>query len=145
MSSLLAFLSIFSGVTGIFAYQWITFVPWVGIGYLYHIRRVIWAWRLLTVGLALAGWLLTPGADATGTLAFALILAALAGASNPTRVLTAVTDPQPVAADKAGLGENAPVLGLAWQGESRAWSLELLAPHHLVNDFVGDEPVLAAW
>ena len=145
MSSLLAFLSIFSGVTGIFTYQWITFFPWVGIGYLYHIRWVKWVWRLLTVGLALAGWLLTPGADATGTLALAVILAALAGASNPNRVLTAVTNPQPVAADKAELGENAPVLGLAWQGESRAWSLEVLVPHHLVNDSVGGEAVLAAW
>ncbi|MBI3960477.1 MAG: DUF3179 domain-containing protein [Chloroflexi bacterium] len=145
MTNFLFFLSLFSGVTGIFAYQWITFLPWVGIGYLYQMRRVKWVWRLLTMGLALVGWLLAPTAGGLVVLAFGVILAGLAGASNPNRVLVAVTDPPPLAADKAELGEDAPVLGLAWAGESRAWALELLVPHHLVNDRLGGEPVLAAW
>lgn len=145
MTNFLFFLSLLSGVTGIFTYQWITFFPRLGIGYLYHIRRVIWVWRLVTVGLVLAGWLLAPTTGGLVVLAFGIVLAGLAGANNPNRVLVAVTDPQPVAADKAELGEDAPVLGLAWQGESRAWALEVLVPRHLVNDILGGEPVLVAW
>ncbi len=145
MINFLFFLSLFAGVTGIFTHQWITFFPWVGIGYLYHMRRVKWVWRLVTVGLALAGGLLAPTTDGLWVLGLSIGLAALAGANDPRRVLMAVTDPLPISAAEAELGENAPVLALTWQGESRAWALELLVPHHLVNDSVGGEPVLAAW
>jgi len=138
-------LALVSGVAGIFAYQWITFLPWLGIGYLYHIRWVKWAWRLVTVGLALAGWLLAPTAGGLVVLGLSLVLAGLAGANDPGRVLVAVDDPRPVSMGETELGENAPVIGLVHKGESRAWALEVLVPHHLVNDVVGGEPVLAAW
>lgn len=145
MSNLLTFLSLLSGVTGIFAYQWITFFPRLGIGYLYHIRRVIWVWRLVTVGLALTGWLLAPTTGGLVVLGISILLAALAGGNDPRHVLMAVTDPLSVSATAADLGENAPVLGLVWQGESRAWALEVLVPHHLINDQMGGEPLLVAW
>lgn len=138
-------LALVSGVAGIFAYQWITFLPWLGIGYLYHIRWVKWAWRLVTVGLALAGWLLAPTAGGLVVLGLSLVLAGLAGANDPGRVLVAVDDPRPVSMGETELGENAPVIGLVHKGESRAWALEVLVPHHLVNDTLGGEPVLAAW
>jgi len=145
MTLLLRTLALVSGLSGIFAYQWITFIPRLGIGYLYHINRVKWLWRLATVGLALAGWLLAPTNGGLMVLGVALLLAGLAAASDPRRVLMAVTDPPSISRDAVALGENAPVLGLAWQGESRAWALEVLVPHHLVNDVVGGEAVLAAW
>ena len=53
--------------------------------------------------------------------------------------------PRHAAAAEAGLADRAAVLGAVIAGRPVAWSLETLAPHHLVNDQVAGAPVLAAW
>lgn len=42
-------------------------------------------------------------------------------------------------------GDDAPVLGFATPHAAVAWPIEILVPHHLVNDAVGGRPILATY
>lgn len=80
-----------------------------------------------------------------------LLFAAVADAEDPVRTLLpfdaipAITEPQFVAADEAKLAPDAPVIGVAINGESRAYSLYLLNGHEIVNDSVGGEKIATTW
>ena len=49
------------------------------------------------------------------------------------------------ARSQTGLAEAAPVLATEVDGEVVAYPLEMVVPHHLINDVVGGEPILVAW
>lgn len=80
-----------------------------------------------------------------------LLFAAVADAEDPVRTLLpfdaipAITEPQFVSADEAKLAPDAPVIGVAINGESRAYSLYLLNGHEIVNDSVGGEKIATTW
>ena len=63
----------------------------------------------------------------------------------PRGALEAVVDPQWVTADQAVIPDDAIVLGVAVDGDARAYSLNLLNRHEVVNDQFGDLPVAAVW
>ena len=63
----------------------------------------------------------------------------------PRGRIAAVNGPHFVAADKAALAGNAWVLGVVMNGEAKAYSLNLLNSHEVVNDTFGDRPVAAVW
>ncbi len=63
----------------------------------------------------------------------------------PRGALEAVVDPQWVAAEQAVIPDDAIVLGLVVDGDARAYSLNLLNRHEVVNDQFGDLPVAAVW
>lgn len=63
----------------------------------------------------------------------------------PQRLLVALDAPPHVAAERAGIGDDALVLGAVIDGTACAWMLEMLVPRHLVNDRVGSQAVLAAY
>jgi hypothetical protein len=46
---------------------------------------------------------------------------------------------------ESGLAESAPVFATEIEGETVAYPLETLVPHHLINDVIGGRPILAAW
>ena len=49
-------------------------------------------------------------------------------------------------ASQAGyLGDEDLVLGVEWAGEVRAYPARMLRYHHIVNDIVGDEPLLVTY
>ena len=49
-------------------------------------------------------------------------------------------------ANEAGyLGDEDLVLGVEWAGEVRAYPARMLRYHHIVNDIVGDEPLLVTY
>ncbi len=59
--------------------------------------------------------------------------------------IPAVFAPQFVSAAEADLPDSAWVLGIEIAGEARAYSLNLLNGHEIVNDSVGGRPIAAVW
>lgn len=63
----------------------------------------------------------------------------------PFDAIPAITDPQFVSANAAQLNPDAPITGVTFNGESRAYSLYLLNGHEIVNDVVGGQKIATTW
>lgn len=63
----------------------------------------------------------------------------------PRGRIAAINNPTFVAADKAKIHDNSWVLGVVFNGEARAYSLNLLNHHEVVNDRIGDTAFAAVW
>ena len=63
----------------------------------------------------------------------------------PRGGIPAVFDPQFVTADAADIPDDAWVLGVYLNGEARAYDLNLLNHHEIVNDVIGGTPVAPVW
>ncbi len=63
----------------------------------------------------------------------------------PRGRIAAIFAPQFVAASEAVISDDAWILGVALDGEARAYSLNLLNRHEVVNDTIGDRNFAAVW
>ena len=63
----------------------------------------------------------------------------------PRGRIASVDEPQFVAAEKAEISDDAWILGVVVEGQARAYSLNLLNRHEVVNDHVGDTAFAAVW
>ena len=63
----------------------------------------------------------------------------------PFDAIPAITDPQFVFANEAKLDADAPVIGVTFNDDSRAYSLYLLNGHEIVNDVVGGLNIATTW
>lgn len=63
----------------------------------------------------------------------------------PRGRIAAVFEPEFVPAAKAKLPDDAWVLGVLFDGQARAYSLNLLNRHEIVNDRIGDTAFAAVW
>ena len=63
----------------------------------------------------------------------------------PRGGIPAIFHPVFVSAREAGLPDDAWILGVALGGEARAYSLNLLNNHEVVNDRIGEHPFAAVW
>lgn len=63
----------------------------------------------------------------------------------PRGRIAAVTHPKFVPADKATISDNSYVLGVVIDGQARAYSLNLLNHHEVVNDQIGNTAFAAVW
>jgi ABC-type sugar transport system substrate-binding protein len=63
----------------------------------------------------------------------------------PRGHIASVDAPQFVTAAEAEISEDAWVLGVVVEGQARAYSLNLLNRHEVVNDHVGDTAFAAVW
>lgn len=63
----------------------------------------------------------------------------------PRGAIPAVFDPVFVPATRADVPDDAWVLGIFMDGVARAYSLNLLNEHEVVNDRFGDRPIAAVW
>ena len=59
--------------------------------------------------------------------------------------IPAIDDPVYVPAAEANIRDEAWVLGVVIDGEARAYSLELLNSHEVVNDTIGNTDFAAVW
>ncbi len=105
--------------------------PWVRLGQ----AITVWCFAGLTLWTSGFGW---------GWMAIliALWFSFMAANFYSERVFVALEQPQRTS---TGLADSAPVLATEVNGEVLAYPLETLVPHHLINDILGDIPVLAAW
>ena len=63
----------------------------------------------------------------------------------PRGRIPAVFEPEFVTAEEAEIDDEAWVLGVVIDGDARAYSLNLLNRHEVVNDHVGGAPIAAVW
>ena len=63
----------------------------------------------------------------------------------PRGGIPAVFEPEFVTAQEAEMPDDAWVLGVSIADEARAYSLNLLNRHEIVNDRIADRPVAAVW
>jgi hypothetical protein len=63
----------------------------------------------------------------------------------PRGKIPAIDEPQFVTAAEADIEDDAWVLGVEINGQAKAYSLNLLNRHEVVNDRFGDRPVAAVW
>ncbi len=63
----------------------------------------------------------------------------------PRGYIASIDEPQFVRAGQAEIDDEAWVLGVAIDGTAKAYSLNLLNRHEVVNDRFGDKPVAAVW
>ncbi len=63
----------------------------------------------------------------------------------PRGRIAAILEPVFVPASEAEIADDAWILGVSIEGESRAYSLNLLNRHEVVNDRIADRPVAAVW
>lgn len=63
----------------------------------------------------------------------------------PRGEISAITDPQYVTANVADIADDSYVLGVVIEGQARAYSLNILNNHEVVNDQVGDLAYAAVW
>jgi len=63
----------------------------------------------------------------------------------PRGAIAAITDPQYVSASEARIDPNSYVLGVVIDGQPRAYSLNILNHHEVVNDKIGDLAYAAVW
>lgn len=90
---------------------------------------------------------------ATLLVAFALAPAAFAAETLPPGVeqllprgrIAAVFEPVFVPAAEAKITDDAWILGVEVDGEARAYSLNLLNRHEIVNDRIGEKSFAAVW
>jgi hypothetical protein len=63
----------------------------------------------------------------------------------PRGRIAAITSPDFVLASKAKIGDNSWILGVVIHGEARAYSLNLLNAHEIVNDRIDSTRFAAVW
>lgn len=63
----------------------------------------------------------------------------------PRGRIAAINKPQFVPAKEADISKNSWVLGVVIDGQAKAYSLNLLNSHEVVNDKIGDKNFAAVW
>ncbi len=63
----------------------------------------------------------------------------------PKGKIAAIRKPQFVSAAEAGLPDDAWVIGVFDGKNAKAYSINLLNRHEIVNDFIGDKPIATTW
>ena len=63
----------------------------------------------------------------------------------PFDAIPAIRNPRFVTANEAKLGDDAPVIGVNFNGEQHAYSIYLLNVHEIVNDAVGGIKIATTW
>ena len=63
----------------------------------------------------------------------------------PFDAIPAITNPRFVSANEAKLRDDAPVIGVNFNGEQHAYSIYLLNGHEIVNDVVGGIKIATTW
>ena len=143
MTLLLSSLSIFFAVIAVFTPLLPALIPRIGLLALYRMR-IIRAVLIITAWvLAIAAYVNTPSSFVA--LPFVLLLSIPTVVLEPKRVFIPLDDPKHVSMSHVNLQDEALVLGFEDDGCASAWPFETLAPRHLINDQIGDKPLLVAY
>ena len=126
----------------------VAFVPQLGIAVLARLGKVTPLRRTLGV----LGWLIIwrewrrkPSLGRGLALLPGTLFALQSQFLEPRRIFVDLVDPPHVTAEKAGLVETAVILGALIGEQPHAWTHANLVPRHLINDVIGQMPVLAAY
>ena len=143
MTYLLSSLAVFFAVIAAFTPSLPALIPRIGLLPLYRLRLFRPALIITAWALAIAAFITSPSSFVA--LLFVLLLSIPTIILEPQRIFVSLDDPKHVPPSQANLREEALVLGFEEDGYAAAWPLETLAPRHLINDQVGDTPLLVAY
>ena len=143
MTFLLSSLSIFFAVIAAFTPLLPAFIPCIGLLPLYRMRLIRVVLILTAWVLAVAAFVSTPSSFVA--LPFILLLSIPIILLEPQWVFVSLDDPKHFPPSQAKLREEAMVLGFEEDGYATAWPFETLVPRHLINDRVGDAPLIVAY
>lgn len=126
----------------------VAFVPQLGIGVLARLGKVTPLRRTLGV----LGWLLIwrewrrkPSLGRGLALLPGTVFALQAQFLEARRIFVDLVDPPHAPAKRVNLAETAVILGALIGEQPHAWTHANLVPRHLINDVIGQMPVLAAY
>jgi hypothetical protein len=144
MSSVIFLLAVFATISIPLLPLVSAFVPQAGLWPLkWGQNRFVRGFQIVAVwSLALFGLIRYPSVWSWPGLVVACLATFVGVAVFPNRVFVALNRPRRLS---EGLAESAPVLATTIEGETVAWPLETLVPHHVINDRIGETPILAAW
>jgi hypothetical protein len=143
MITLLATLSILIAAIAAFTPLLPALIPRIGLLPIYRMRLLRALFLLTTWALAIAAAVGSP--PSFFALPFVLLLSIPTIILEPQRLFVPLDDPEHVSAAPAEIQGEALVLGYADDEYAVAWPFETLAPRHLINDQVGETPLLAAY
>ncbi|MEA3337676.1 MAG: hypothetical protein U9R25_17400 [Chloroflexota bacterium] len=140
---MLSLLSIFFAVTAAFMPSLPAFIPRIGLLPLYRMRLIRAVLIIIAWVLAIIACVNTPPSFIA--LPFVLLFSILTILLQPQRIFVSLDDPVHLPASQANLQGQALVLGHSGDQQALAWPFETLAPRHLINDQIGDTPLLVAY
>jgi len=143
MTLLFSFLSIFIAVMAALIPLLPAFIPILGLMPLYRMRHIRATLIVAAWALAIAAWVNVPASFVA--LPFVLLFSIPTIILEPQRIFISLDDPKHVPASRANIKGEAMVLGYEDGDFATAWPFETLAPRHLINDWLGDVPLLVAY
>ena len=99
----------------------------------------------LRLPLAAAGLALALRRPRPGRLFVTLFFFVLGRTMHPDKFFVAIDEPEALPADAAPLAPDEKIVGVEVDGAARAYRLDTLARHHLINDELGGAPVLLSY
>lgn len=126
----------------------VAFVPQLGIAVLARLGKV----NPLRRALGVLGWLIVwrewrrkPSLGRGLALLPGTVFALQSQFLEPRRIFVDLVDPPHVPARRVNLADTAVILGAHVGDQPHAWTHANLVPRHLINDVIGQMPVLAAY
>lgn len=145
MAVLLSVLAILTGFLSVTFYMLFAAIPALGVVPLLRPRLGKTLVSLLSMSLALLAYRAAPGTGSSVVIAVSGLLWLVTYRFDPSRIFITLDHPPKAGAREATLSQNAPVLGYATESAAHAYPMEMVAPHHLIQDRVGDQEILVAY
>lgn len=145
MTTLLSVLAIILGLFSLILPYIATVFPRLGLWPVYRLRELLWFNLLVVVALALGAYGLDPSATKVLVLILSVALAGMGVLFTPKRIFVALDNPPRESVSQAQLGDDSRVIGFEFDEDYIAWPFNMVYPHHLINDRLGDQALLVAY
>ncbi len=146
MNHLLSLLAIVFGAAAAAVPALLAFIPAFGPRPFYHLRTIRISLLIVSWILGLVAFACSPGVISVVSLALTAVFTFIAlRVLDPARFIRALSNPPHQLASDLQLGDDAMMMTLTHEGRAYAWPLEVLIPHHIINDHLVDLPVLVSW
>jgi len=143
MTQLFSFLSIFIAMIAAFTPLLPAFITILGLMPIYKMRYIRAILIVVAWALAIAAMVNEPVSFIA--LPFVIIFSIPTIVMEPQRIFMSLDDPKHISALQVNIPDEALVLGYEDDENTVAWPFETLVPRHLINDQVGDVPLLVAY
>lgn len=146
MASIFLFLAVLFSLLGLFLLPIQALLPRISL-YTYYQQRLVRR-VLAIVGFicVIPAWILEPSTSTwivSGFIVFCWLVSELA--LTPNKVIPPLDNPPARIGKDAILPDETQVMGIILDGQAHAWPIDILIPHHIINDSVHGRAVTAAY
>lgn len=145
MAVMFSVLAILTGFLSVAFYMLFAAIPALGVVPLLRPNLGKTLVSLLSMSLALLAYREAPGTGSSIAIAGSGLLWFATYRFHPSRIFITLDHPPKAGAREALLSQSAPVLGYATESAAHAYPMEMVAPHHLIQDRIGDQEILVAY